>query len=123
MIQATTMTELEQELFPKAVPDEVVKELLFAMFRIEREFGENGNDDPPVAFVLVAESGEEHTTLMQEFGLHGREPDDSGLLYADAYSMWLSFVYADEGGGEINLFVRHARECENDTLSARNTPL
>lgn len=122
MIQATTMTKLEQALFPKAVPDEVVKELLFAMFRIEREFGENGNV-PPVAFVLVAESGEEHTMLMQEFGLNGREPDDSGLLYADAHSMWLSFVYADEGGGEVNLFVRHARECENDTHTARNAPL
>lgn len=122
MIQATTMTELEQELFPKAVPDEVVKELLFAMFRIEREFGENGNV-PPVAFVLVAENEKEQEQAAKEFGLHGREPDDSGLLYADAYSMWLSFVYADEGGGEINLFVRHARECENDTLSARNTPL
>ena len=122
MIQATTMTELEQALFMKAFPDEIVKEALFSMYRIEREFGVDGNF-PPVAFVLVAESGEEHTMLMQEFGLHGREPDDSGLLYADAYSMWLSFVYADEGGGEINLFVRHARECENDTLSARNTPL
>lgn len=123
MIQATTMTELEQALFPKAIPDEVVKELLFAMFRIEREFGQSGNDDPPVAFVLVAENGEEHTILMQEFGLHGREPDDSGLLYADAHSMWLSFVYADEGGGEVNLFVRHARERENDTHTARNAPL
>ena len=63
MIQATTMTELEQALFPKAIPDEVVKELLFAMFRIEREFGENGNV-PPVALVLVAESDEEHTMLI-----------------------------------------------------------
>ena len=122
MIQATTMTELEQALFPKAVPDDVVKELLFAMFRIECEFGENGNV-PPVAFVLVAESGEEHTMLMQEFGLNGREPDDSGLLYADAHAMWLSFVYADEGGGEVNLFVRHARERENDTHTPRNAPL
>lgn len=123
MIQATTMTELAQELFPKAIPDEVVKELLFAMFRIERELGQSGNDDPPVAFVLVAECGEEHTMLMQEFGLSGREPDDSGLLYADAHSMWLSFVYADEGGGEVNLFVRRARERENDTHTPRNAPL
>lgn len=122
MIQATTMTELEQELFPKAVPDDVVKELLFAMFRIEREFGENGNV-PPVAFVLVAENEEEHKTILREFGLSEREPDDGGLPYADARSVWLSFVYADEGGGEINLFVRHARECENDTHTPRNAPL
>ena len=117
------MAELERELFAKALPDEVIKELLFTMFRIEREFGIGGNDDPPVAFVIVAESEEEREQTAKEFGLQGRKPDDSGMLYADAYSMWLSFVYADEGGGEINLFVRHARECENDTLSTRNTPL
>lgn len=123
MIQATTMTELEQALFPKAIPDEVVKELLFAMFRIEREFGIGGNDDPPAAFILAAENEEEQKQAAKEFGLHGREPDDSNLLYADAHSLWLSLVYADEGGGEINLFVRHARERENDTHTARNAPL
>lgn len=122
MIQATTMTKLEQALFTKAIPDEIVKEALFSMYRIEREFGVEGNF-PPVAFVLVAENEEEHETILREFGLSEREPDDGGLPYADARSVWLSFVYADEGGGEINLFVRHARECENDTLSARNTPL
>ncbi len=122
MIQATTMAGLEQELFAKTLPDEVIKELLFAMFRIEREFGIGGNDDPPVAFVIVAESEEEREQTAKEFGLLGRKPDDSGMPYADASAVWFSETFADEGGGEIDLFTRYARVYEKCTQTARNTP-
>ena len=122
MIKATTMAELEQELFVKALPDEVIKELLFTMFRIEREFGIGGNDDPPVAFVIVAESEEEREQAAKEFGLQGRKPDDSDMPYADASAVWFSETFADEGGGEIDVFTRYARACEKRTQTARNAP-
>ena len=113
MIKVTTMAELERELFAKALPDEVIKELLFAMFR---------NDDPPVAFVIVAENEEEREQAAKEFGLQGKKPDDSGMPYADESAVWFSETFADEGGGEIDLFTRYARVCEKRTQTARNAP-
>ena len=122
MIKVTTMAELERELFTKALPDEVIKELLFTMFRIEREFGMGGNDDPPVAFVIVAESEEEREQAAREFGLQGKKPDDNGMPYADESAVWFSETFADEGGGEIDLFTRYARVVEKRTQTARNAP-
>lgn len=121
MIQATTMAELEQKLFAQPLPDEVIKEMLFAMFRIEREFGIGGNAEPPVAFVILAKSEKGRERIQSKFGLTGRTPDDRGILYADSTAMWFSEVYADEGGGEIALFTRFACQYGKHTQTARNT--
>lgn len=122
MIKATTMAELEAELFPKALPEEVIKEMLYAMYRIEREFGIGGNENPPVAFVVLAESEEEREQAAEEFGLQYRTPDDKGMPHADESAVWFSETYADEGGGEIDLFTRCARADEKRPQTSRNAP-
>lgn len=118
MIQATSMRELTESLFPKSYPEEVIKDLLYAMFRLERELGTNKNE-PPTSYILIAEDERERIQAEKVFGLTGRMSDDTDIIRANG-EYWEKQMYADEGCAEIYIYARLATGVKNGIYVPQN---